>query len=167
MVAPGLLNDVLLLLALSMSKSPQTLAPALLRATAGAAASARAFMGGLGRALGNKSANASFLGGMLGGSLRVERFANVAVCCVQVVQQIVFIPIFFFPPHPTHLTYSTTMHLMYTLGADGKRIYTLQKITADGEITKSAHPARFSPDDKYSRQRVTLKKRFGLLPTQQ
>ncbi|KAK2973133.1 hypothetical protein RJ640_001634 [Escallonia rubra] len=26
--------------------------------------------------------------------------------------------------------------------------------------------ARFSPDDKYSRQRVLLKKRFGLLPTQ-
>lgn len=59
------------------------------------------------------------------------------------------------------------MHLMYTLGADGKRIYTLLKLTAEGEITKSAHPARFSPDDKYSRQRVTLKKRFGLLPTQQ
>jgi H/ACA ribonucleoprotein complex subunit 3 len=59
------------------------------------------------------------------------------------------------------------MHLMYTLDTDGKRIYTLQKITGDGEITKSAHPARFSPDDKYSRQRVTLKKRFGLLPTQQ
>lgn len=58
------------------------------------------------------------------------------------------------------------MHLMYTLGQDGKRIYTLQKITEDGEITKSAHPARFSPDDKYSRQRVTLKKRFGMLPTQ-
>ncbi|CUM53994.1 unnamed protein product [Debaryomyces tyrocola] len=58
------------------------------------------------------------------------------------------------------------MHLMYTLGPDGKRVYTLNKTTADGEITKSAHPARFSPDDKYSRQRVTLKKRFGLLPTQ-
>ena len=27
--------------------------------------------------------------------------------------------------------------------------------------------ARFSPDDKYSRQRILLKKRFGLLPTQQ
>ncbi|WVZ07534.1 hypothetical protein V8G54_020880 [Vigna mungo] len=27
--------------------------------------------------------------------------------------------------------------------------------------------ARFSPDDKFSSQRVTLKKRFGLLPTQQ
>jgi len=27
--------------------------------------------------------------------------------------------------------------------------------------------ARFSPDDKFSRQRVTLKKRFGILPTQQ
>lgn len=59
------------------------------------------------------------------------------------------------------------MHLMYTLDAEGKRIYTLKKLTEEGEITKSAHPARFSPDDKYSRQRVTLKKRFGLLPTQQ
>lgn len=58
------------------------------------------------------------------------------------------------------------MHLMYTLGPDGKRVYTLKKIASDGEITKSAHPARFSPDDKYSRQRVTLKKRYGLLPTQ-
>ncbi|SCV05032.1 LANO_0G16996g1_1 [Lachancea nothofagi CBS 11611] len=56
------------------------------------------------------------------------------------------------------------MHLMYTLGPDGKRIYTLNKTTEDGEITKSAHPARFSPDDKYSRQRVTLKKRFGMIP---
>lgn len=56
---------------------------------------------------------------------------------------------------------------MYTLGADGKRVYTLKKISETGEITKSAHPARFSPDDKYSRQRVTLKKRYGLLPTQQ
>ncbi|CAI0385783.1 unnamed protein product [Linum tenue] len=27
--------------------------------------------------------------------------------------------------------------------------------------------ARFSPDDKYARQRYLLKKRFGLLPTQQ
>ena len=42
------------------------------------------------------------------------------------------------------------MHLMYTLDANGKRIYTLGKVV-DGEVTKSAHPARFSPDDKYSR----------------
>ena len=42
------------------------------------------------------------------------------------------------------------MHLMYTLDSNGKRVYTLKKI-AEGEITKSAHPARFSPDDKYSR----------------
>ncbi len=33
--------------------------------------------------------------------------------------------------------------------------------------TQSAHPARFSPDDKYSRQRIMLKKRFGLLLPQQ
>jgi len=39
---------------------------------------------------------------------------------------------------------------MYTLDATGKRVYTLKKI-AQGEVTKSAHPARFSPDDKYSR----------------
>ncbi|KAF2220709.1 nucleolar RNA-binding protein [Elsinoe ampelina] len=58
------------------------------------------------------------------------------------------------------------MHLMYTLDSEGKRIYTLKKMTND-EVTKSAHPARFSPDDKYSRHRVTLKKRYGLLLTQQ
>ncbi len=39
------------------------------------------------------------------------------------------------------------MHLMYTMDAAGKRIYTLNKVQA-GEVTKSAHPARFSPDDK-------------------
>jgi len=42
------------------------------------------------------------------------------------------------------------MHLMYTVDANGKRLYTLKKVQA-GEVTKSAHPARFSPDDKYSR----------------
>lgn len=44
----------------------------------------------------------------------------------------------------------------------------LQKIApTDGTSTQSAHPARFSPDDKFSRERVTIKKRFGILPTQQ
>lgn len=42
------------------------------------------------------------------------------------------------------------MHLMYVLDKDGKRVYTLKKVL-NGEVTKSAHPARFSPDDKYSR----------------
>ena len=42
------------------------------------------------------------------------------------------------------------MHLMYTLDAQGKRVYTLKKVV-DGRITNSAHPARFSPDDTYSR----------------
>uniref|UniRef100_A0A098DQZ6 H/ACA ribonucleoprotein complex subunit NOP10 n=1 Tax=Gibberella zeae (strain ATCC MYA-4620 / CBS 123657 / FGSC 9075 / NRRL 31084 / PH-1) TaxID=229533 RepID=A0A098DQZ6_GIBZE len=61
---------------------------------------------------------------------------------------------------------TTTMHLMYTLDAQGNRLYTLKKV-AQGQVTKSAHPARFSPDDKWSRQRVTLKRRFELLLTQQ
>ena len=56
------------------------------------------------------------------------------------------------------------MHLMYTTGANGERLYTLKKITDAGEVTKSAHSARFSPDDKFSRERVTLKKRFDLIP---
>ncbi|PWA03039.1 hypothetical protein BB558_000804 [Smittium angustum] len=59
------------------------------------------------------------------------------------------------------------MHLMYHLNSEGKRVYTLKKTTESGVATKSAHPARFSPDDKYSRHRLTLKKRFGLLKTQE
>ncbi|KAF8844207.1 Nop10p-domain-containing protein [Paxillus ammoniavirescens] len=58
------------------------------------------------------------------------------------------------------------MHLMYILDEQGNRVYTLTKITKEGRITKSAHPARFSPDDKFSRHRVTIKKRYGILPTQ-
>lgn len=61
----------------------------------------------------------------------------------------------------------------------------IQKLTDSAKITKSAHPgsspprvvtypssrrpfisARFSPDDKFSRHRVTIKKRYGILPTQ-
>jgi H/ACA ribonucleoprotein complex subunit 3 len=42
----------------------------------------------------------------------------------------------------------------------------LQKMTPAGAPTSSAHPARFSPDDKFSKERITTKKRFGLLPTQ-
>lgn len=66
------------------------------------------------------------------------------------------------------------MHLMYSMGPvrgarlpqDGKRLYTLKKVTSSGVMTRSAHPARFSPDDKFSRHRITIKKRHGLLPTQ-
>nr|ODN76431.1 H/ACA ribonucleoprotein complex subunit 3 [Cryptococcus depauperatus CBS 7841] len=58
------------------------------------------------------------------------------------------------------------MHLMYMSDGQGRRLYTLKKTTATGKLTKSAHPARFSPDDKFSRHRVTIKKRFGILPTQ-
>lgn len=73
-----------------------------------------------------------------------------------------------FPTNHPHADnqHSHNMHLMYTLDASGKRLYTLKKVVS-GEVTKSAHPARFSPDDKYSRHRVTLKKRYGLLLTQQ
>ncbi|CAE6454425.1 unnamed protein product [Rhizoctonia solani] len=32
------------------------------------------------------------------------------------------------------------MHLMYTLDDEGKRVYTLKKVTPGGKITRSAHP---------------------------
>lgn len=59
------------------------------------------------------------------------------------------------------------MYLMYYLNAGGDRVYTLKKEDEQGKPTFSAHPAKFSPEDKYSRQRITIKKRFGLLLTQQ
>ncbi|KAI7904680.1 H/ACA ribonucleoprotein complex subunit 3 [Cokeromyces recurvatus] len=58
------------------------------------------------------------------------------------------------------------MYLMYYLNEKGDRVYTLKKTDPNGFPTKSAHPARFSPDDKFSRHRVTIKKRFNILPTQ-
>nr|XP_029522350.1 H/ACA ribonucleoprotein complex subunit 3-like [Oncorhynchus nerka] len=59
------------------------------------------------------------------------------------------------------------MFLQFYLNENGERVYTLKKLDLLGQPTSSAHPARFSPDDKFSRHRVTLKKRFGLLLTQQ
>jgi len=42
------------------------------------------------------------------------------------------------------------------------QIQIYQKENPSNKATESAHPARFSPDDKFSRQRVAIKKRFGL-----
>uniref|UniRef100_A0A8V8TQT0 H/ACA ribonucleoprotein complex subunit 3 n=1 Tax=Homo sapiens TaxID=9606 RepID=A0A8V8TQT0_HUMAN len=54
------------------------------------------------------------------------------------------------------------MFLQYYLNEQGDR-----KFDPMGQQTCSAHPARFSPDDKYSRHRITIKKRFKVLMTQQ
>lgn len=59
------------------------------------------------------------------------------------------------------------MHLKFYLNEKGERVYTLKNVDSSGKPTVSAHPARFSPDDKYSKYRVVLKKRFGVLLTQQ
>ncbi|XP_048449646.1 H/ACA ribonucleoprotein complex subunit 3 [Rhincodon typus] len=58
------------------------------------------------------------------------------------------------------------MFLHFYLDSNGQRVYTLKKVDPDGKATSSAHPARFSPDDRYSRHRVTIKRRFNLLMTQ-
>ncbi len=56
------------------------------------------------------------------------------------------------------------MLLRYYLNEEGKRIYTIEMTSPNGEYTLNAHPARFSPDDKFSHHRIELKKRFNLLP---
>ncbi|CAO1313800.1 unnamed protein product [Diamesa hyperborea] len=58
------------------------------------------------------------------------------------------------------------MYLMYYLNEKGERMYTLKKKTEDSFPTVTAHPARFSPEDKFSRHRLIIKKRFGLLINQ-
>eukprot|EP01041_Mallomonas_annulata_P000261 gene261-477_t len=80
------------------------------------------------------------------------------------------------------------MHLMFYLDEKNNRVYTLkvlslrcldlqfhksffslenfQKVDPNGVPCISAHPARFSPDDKFSKERITCKKRFNILPTQ-
>ena len=63
--------------------------------------------------------------------------------------------------------FSVIMFLQYYLNEQGERVYTLKKLDPLGQQTCSAHPARFSPDDKYSRHRITIKKRFKVLMTQQ
>jgi H/ACA ribonucleoprotein complex subunit 3 len=56
---------------------------------------------------------------------------------------------------------------MYYLNAEGNRVYSLKKATPEGNPTISAHPARFSPDDKFSKQRLITKKRHGILMVDQ
>ncbi|KAI5936862.1 H/ACA ribonucleoprotein complex subunit 3 [Manis javanica] len=63
--------------------------------------------------------------------------------------------------------FGVVMFLQYYLNDQGDRVYTLKKLDPMGQQTCSAHPARFSPDDKYSRHRITVKKRFKVLMTQQ
>ncbi|KAL0390905.1 UNVERIFIED_CONTAM: H/ACA ribonucleoprotein complex subunit-like protein [Sesamum calycinum] len=52
------------------------------------------------------------------------------------------------------------MYLQFYINENGDKVYTTKKESPLGLATQSAHPARFSPDDKYQRQRVLLKKRF-------
>ncbi|CDW54674.1 Nop10p domain containing protein [Trichuris trichiura] len=58
------------------------------------------------------------------------------------------------------------MYLYYYVDEEGKRVYTLKKYDPSGKLTLSAHPARFTPENQYSSERMTIKRRFGLLPTQ-
>uniref|UniRef100_A0A4X2LU33 H/ACA ribonucleoprotein complex subunit 3 n=1 Tax=Vombatus ursinus TaxID=29139 RepID=A0A4X2LU33_VOMUR len=59
------------------------------------------------------------------------------------------------------------MFLQYYLNEQGDWVYTLNKTDSVGQQNCSAHPARFSPDDKYSRHCITIKKRFKVLMIQQ
>jgi H/ACA ribonucleoprotein complex subunit 3 len=52
---------------------------------------------------------------------------------------------------------STTMYLRYYLDESGKRVYTMKVVLEDGSYTLNAHPARFSPDDRFSKERIQCK----------
>lgn len=58
------------------------------------------------------------------------------------------------------------MLLRYYLNEKSERVYTTDLKAPNGTPTFSAHPARFSPDDKFSAQRMATLKRFNLLKTQ-
>ena len=58
------------------------------------------------------------------------------------------------------------MYLRYRLDENGKRVYTFKFHDDDEKPTMSAHPARFSPDDPYQKERMKCKERFNLLPIQ-
>uniref|UniRef100_A0AC35U3R0 Nucleolar protein 10 n=1 Tax=Rhabditophanes sp. KR3021 TaxID=114890 RepID=A0AC35U3R0_9BILA len=58
------------------------------------------------------------------------------------------------------------MYLKFYLSEEGKRVYTLKKHDTTGVLTQSAHPAKFSPEDQFSKYRLITKKRFELLPNQ-
>ncbi|KAL4670206.1 hypothetical protein H8957_010663 [Semnopithecus entellus] len=59
------------------------------------------------------------------------------------------------------------MFLQYYLSEQGDWVYTLEKFDQMGQQICSALPAQFSPDDKYSRHQITIKKCFKVLMTQQ
>ncbi|XP_038173875.1 H/ACA ribonucleoprotein complex subunit 3-like [Arvicola amphibius] len=59
------------------------------------------------------------------------------------------------------------MFLQYYLNKQGDCVYMLKKFDPMRQQTCSAHPARLSPDEKYSRHRITIKKRFKVLMIQQ
>ncbi|XP_054418490.1 H/ACA ribonucleoprotein complex subunit 3-like [Pteronotus mesoamericanus] len=63
--------------------------------------------------------------------------------------------------------FSVIVFLQCYLNEQGDRVYTLKKFDPMEQQTCSACPAQFSPDDKYSRHRITIKKRFKVLMTQQ
>ena len=48
--------------------------------------------------------------------------------------------------------------MIYYRIVEGKRVYTLDK------ENETVNPAKFSTDDKYSDERIEMKKRFGIFP---
>ncbi|KAG8370800.1 hypothetical protein BUALT_Bualt13G0021200 [Buddleja alternifolia] len=64
-------------------------------------------------------------------------------------------------PALTNEQYQQILHLIGSMSTDQS-----QNNGSTTNLASADNTARFSPDDKYARQRFLLKKRFGLLPTQ-
>ena len=92
----------------------------------------------------------------------LEPIFNVAWCpnfnSVSNLTHQFLIPILFLTFIPTLSTLQTWMADCITWQYNSHQ----QKFNPEKKVTESAHPARFSPDDKFSSQRVAMKKRFGV-----
>ncbi|CAH8480226.1 unnamed protein product [Schistosoma bovis] len=65
-----------------------------------------------------------------------------------------------------HTIVAESSYPSYAVQFSERIITKSQSFDPENKPTFSAHPARFTPEDRYSRHRITLKSRFGILPSQ-
>ncbi|KAF6205514.1 hypothetical protein GE061_019687 [Apolygus lucorum] len=62
--------------------------------------------------------------------------------------------------------FASKMYLHFYLDENKKRVYTFKKVDPNGCPTIPAHPARYSVGNEMSKERILIKRRFNILPTQ-
>ena len=94
--------------------------------------------------------------------MNLQRFLMLQLCSFQSNPSAFLVSILFVPMHSLN-TSSLLQNVNYGLyNTTTQHAARQQKFNPEKKVTESAHPARFSPDDKFSSQRVAMKKRFGV-----